>query len=175
MGKKRVAERNLGAIAVDHPDGGTFHIFPMTFEEAAEFSEGVMSREIERDTDGKILYNQLSGEPVKKYSFARQTEAQLDLAIAKLSRIDDVEWGDGTAFEQSPDSWRRVLQLVGTDDVEFDVELDKKGKEFTGAKGQVKSDKAGKVKRPVRENLYLWVIRKSAELAKEKNELERKN
>ena len=172
---KRIISLRSDAVPVSHPDGGVLHIEPMTFEEAREFQRLSFPTIIERDDRGTIIYNNKTGEPVRRYDSERATEAQLDLACRKVVRIDEIEYEDGTRFEQTPENIRRVLTLIGTSDVEIEVELDQDGKEFTGAEGQRRGGKSGKVTRSVRENYYLWALRKSADLARERNERERKN
>jgi hypothetical protein len=60
-----------------------------------------------------------------------------------------------------------ILKMMGADTFEVDVPLDTTGKEFTGAEGQVKSEKTTKVKRESKDNIFLWIPKKCAVIGAE--------
>jgi hypothetical protein len=149
------------AIPTEHPDlGGTFNIRPMTFDEALRYAELVTKQDFARDSAGRIVYNR-DGSPAMKY--AGDPREHIEFAASLLD-----------------ESMRQLLTLMGTDEIEMEVPADADGKPLDQAKltpEEIEEHKAGTttVKKPVRENVYLWVTRKSAFYAGERNKVVKGN
>ena len=171
MAKKRIIKKSA-AVRCEHPDGGTFYILPMTFDQGAKYVELITKEGFERDDNGSILFSPKDGRVLKRY--AADSQELISFSLELLDRVEDFEFEEGVEVEMSDENLRQVLTLMGTDDVEYEVELDQYGKEFTGAEGQKKSGK-GKISKPTKENLFYWVTRKSALLAAQLNEVQKGN
>lgn len=178
MKKLVIKKISNDAVPIEHPEiGGTFYIRPMSFDEALRYAELVTKEDFERDTDGRIVYRR-DGAPAKKY--AGDPREHIDFAADLVERVDNVEFEDGAEFDATPENMRVLLTLMGTDSVELEVPIDADGKQLDQAKftpDEIAAKKTGttKIKKDVRENLYLWVTRKSAELAGERNKVAKGN
>jgi hypothetical protein len=169
------------AIPTEHPDlGGTFNIRPMTFDEALRYAELVTKQDFARDSAGRIVYNR-DGSPAMKY--AGDPREHIEFAASLLDEttpVENIAFEDGSAFTPTDESMRQLLTLMGTDEIEMEVPADADGKPLDQAKltpEEIEEHKAGTttVKKPVRENVYLWVTRKSAFYAGERNKVVKGN
>jgi hypothetical protein len=204
MAKERTIPDDLGepAEVVDreHLDGGTFGIQMMDFDAAAEYGEVVTRTELERDPKtGQILYNQKSGAPSRRY--VSTTADEVAFAAKLVAYVKDLRdqndrplptWLRGE--EKDAKKILALLKLPGLSQ----FELDSEGNEFIGAPGQTKAteipyqrDREGKpTDKPLQgavklgdgrvvvqfeEPTYKWVLRESARMRREKNEVLRKN
>lgn len=201
------------AIETPHPEGGTYFIRAMDFEEAVDYAQLIMKTDFERDEKGRIVYK-TDGNPAKKY--AGEPADHIGFAIKLLNRIQDIDVGAGVmVLMRFGKQWRwapqpedgslpdeddfqdmlsvggkqlpvlRVLEAwmttMGTDDFEHEVDTDADGNELVRKKGESDEDyearKFGttKVMKPIAENAFAWVTRKSAIYASDRTGVERKN
>jgi hypothetical protein len=177
--KKLVLKKiSKDSIATEHPElGGRFHIRPMDYDEALRYAEIVTKTDFERDARGNIVYRR-NGDPAKKY--AGDPREQIDFAASLVERVENIEFEGGAPFEETQDNMRWLLTLMATDDVEKEIPVDAEGNELDPQKlkaEELEARQAGtkKVMKPERENLYLWVLRKSAQYGGERHKVEQGN
>jgi len=165
------------AVPIDLLDGGTLGIYPMTFDRADAYTDLVTRTDYARDEKGNILYNQKTGEPVRR--FAGTTQDEVDFAVGLVAYVKNLEKHDGTPLELNgaSESDRQTIVAFLKELNTSEITLDSKGQEFIGAPGQVRADGSEKQPKTLRvtEPLFRLVLREAARLRREINELQRKN
>lgn len=148
MGKVRSFRNRQRPVPVEHPEGGTFHLFPFDAAKATAMSKDFTSTDFLFDRDGNIVFNQKTGEPVttNEQDFEKMCDFVAREVIAGVSDIVDADTGE--PVDMTPEL---VRQLV--------AEIDEP------AEGETGKPKA----------LLAWVLESARKLCKARRETEVKN
>lgn len=165
----------------------------MDLDEGVEYVDLVSKQDFERDTDGSIIFNPFTKEPLRKSTVT--VDDMVEFAFRLVEYIMDFEYAPDEPVASTPENIRHLLKMMGA----TELELDATGREFIGSDGQIRLRDATRDKTPeqldqmvkdtpllrgadikagvrvIRENHYLWVMRCSARLAAERNAVQKKN
>jgi hypothetical protein len=176
MAKRRfLPDQSRDAVPVDLIDGGTIGIRPMSFDAANRYGEIVARTDFVRDEKGAIVYNQKSGAPERRWIDTTAEEIEF-VARDLVAYVRNLELEDKTPFELSGEieSDRPKIIAFLKELNTSEIPLDSDGKEFIGAPGQIRGTGEKATLRAL-EPIYRLVLRESARIRREQNELLRKN